>query len=93
MKEIKPDIAPKTVVHTPDIQPTIDEEHCVCPEAHKELEQQAQALLLLLQRQGMYQTIRKLQAELSMQALRQLRLHLISQRLLCLKMFRLMLKL
>ena len=44
MKEIKPDIAPKTVVHTPDIQPTIDEEYCVCPEAHLELERQMDAI-------------------------------------------------
>lgn len=44
MKEIKPDIKPKTVVYTPDIQPTIDEEHCVCPEAHKELERQMDAI-------------------------------------------------
>ena len=45
MKEIKPDIKPKTIVHTPDIQPTIDEEYCVCPDAHKELEQQAQTVV------------------------------------------------
>ena len=44
MKEIKPDIKPNTVVCRPDIQPTIDEEHCICPEAHKELERQMDAI-------------------------------------------------
>ena len=44
MQQLKPDVRPKTVVHEPDIQPTIDEEYCVCPDAHKELEQQATAV-------------------------------------------------
>ncbi len=44
MKELSPGIKPKTVVLTPDIQPTVDEEYCVCPDAHRELEQTATAL-------------------------------------------------
>ena len=44
MNQLRSELKPQTEVHTSDLRPTVDEEHCVCPEAHAELDRQISAV-------------------------------------------------